>query len=170
MSNVAGNTDVMVTDLYGLLSFIRRMERNMPTATKPAKKPLENKSTKATTKDKKSEAVEDKKAKNKAAIKNSKTIVKGKAETKGKEKPAAKAKSYTPQKNSMRYFVLQALKRGGSSRKIKSRAAALAAKAGVEKYSESTAFKGFDISFFVGVLRENGFTVTEDGNKFKLAA
>lgn len=78
-------------------------------------------------------------------------------------------KGYTPVKNTLRFFMYQSLKRGGSAKKLKSRAAELAAKAGIEKYGDVSAYKGFDVAFFVGMLKERGVEVEDANNKYKLA-
>lgn len=152
----------------------------MPTVTKPNKNGVVTKSkateerpkgAKATTAVKTSKASKTVEKKPVAPVKattkaEAKTPGKTKASTKGK----TKATGYKPNANSMRDFIFQALRRGGSAKKIKSRAAALAEKAGVEKFATVEAYKSFDVAFFVNMLKEKGVAIEEDGNKYKLAA
>jgi hypothetical protein len=103
-----------------------------------------------------------------------KNTTKTEAKTPGKNKASTKATKksteYSPNNNSMRYFIMLSLRRGGSAKKIKARAAQLAEKAGVEKFASVEAYKGFDVAYFVNMLKEKGMSIEEDGNKYKLAA
>lgn len=70
--------------------------------------------------------------------------------------------AYTPNANSMRDFVMRALRRGGTSAEIKKRAARTAERAGVETLSDAKAYKNFDVAFFAKFLKGKGFDVDVD--------
>lgn len=127
---------------------------------------------------KKKKSVEVKASKNgngKVSVKDIKATTKDVKSAKKGASPVATAKkkkgSYTPQKDSMRYFVYQALKQGvASTKKIKLRAAKLASKAGISKYANADSYSGFDIAFFVKMLEEKGVDVERDGEKYAVNA
>lgn len=70
--------------------------------------------------------------------------------------------SYTPNPNSMRDFIMRAMKRGGSAAQIKKRAASFAEKKGVDSLADPKAYKNFDVAFFAKFLRTKGYNVEID--------
>lgn len=70
--------------------------------------------------------------------------------------------TYTPNPNSMRDFIMRAMKRGGSSAEIKSRAARFAEKKGVDDLSDAKAYKNFDVAYYAKFLKSKGFDVDVD--------
>ena len=80
--------------------------------------------------------------------------------------------SYTPNPNSMRDFIMRAMKRGGSSAQIKKRAASYAEKKGVDTLSDPKAYKNFDVAFFAKFLNTKGFPVEidEEADSYTLKA
>jgi hypothetical protein len=78
--------------------------------------------------------------------------------------------AYVPNTNSMRDFIMRAMKRGGSAAEIKSRAARLAERKGVEDLSDAKAYKNFDVAFYAKFLKGKGFNVTidEEGDSYTL--
>ena len=79
---------------------------------------------------------------------------------------------YTPNANSMRDFVLRAMSKGGSATQIKSRAAKLAEKKGVEGLSDPKAYKNFDVAYYAKFLKGKGYDVDidEEGDNYTLNA
>lgn len=77
---------------------------------------------------------------------------------------------YTPNPNSMRDFIMRAMKRGGTATEIKNRAARFAAKKDIETLSEAKAYKNFDVAFFAKMLKGKGYDVDidEEGDSYKL--
>lgn len=67
--------------------------------------------------------------------------------------------TYTPNQNSMRDFIMRAMKKGGTSTEIKKRAARFAEKKGVDNMSDVKAYKSFDVAFFAKFLKGKGFDV-----------
>jgi hypothetical protein len=91
----------------------------------------------------------------------------GKVATTTKKVAAAKADeeeagTYTPNANSMRDFVMRAMKRGGTVAEIKKRAARFAEKKGFTDLSEARAYKNFDVIFFAKFLKGKGYDVDID--------
>lgn len=105
-----------------------------------------------------------------AAAKNGK--VNGKATTAPKK--AAKAdedSTYVPNQNSMRDFVMRAMKRGGTATEIKKRAARFAEKKGIDGLSDVKAYKNFDVAFYAKFLKSKGYDVEidEEGDSYSLS-
>lgn len=69
---------------------------------------------------------------------------------------------YVPNPNSMRDFVMRAMKRGGSSAEIKGRAARFAERKGIDALADVKAYKNFDIAFYAKFLKGKGFSVKID--------
>jgi hypothetical protein len=78
---------------------------------------------------------------------------------------------YVPNPNSMRDFVMRAMKRGGSATEIKNRAARLAERKGIEALAEAKAYKNFDVAFYAKFLKGKGYDVTidEEGDNYTLS-
>ena len=70
--------------------------------------------------------------------------------------------TYVPNKNSMRDFIMRAMKKGGTSTAIKARAARFAEKKGIDDLSEPKAYKNFDVAFYAKFLKGRGFDVDID--------
>jgi hypothetical protein len=121
----------------------------------------------------------------KAAVKNTKIIARAEPDDDDDDdepvaaKPKAKAKAavatkpakkstradsepYAPNKNSMRDFIMRAMKKGGTSEVIKKRAARFAEKAGVDGLDDPKAYKNFDVSYFAKFLKTKGMDVEID--------
>jgi len=77
-------------------------------------------------------------------------------------KADAEEGSYTPNANSMRDFIMRAMKRGGTSAEIKKRAAGFASKKGIEELSDAKNYKNFDVAFYAKFLKSKGFDVEID--------
>ena len=115
-------------------------------------------------------------SKKKAAAPIAKSRTNGKATTakatvaKKPAKASDEEGSYTPNPNSMRDFVMRAMKRGGSSAEIKSRAARFAEKKGVDDLSDAKAYKNFDVAFYAKFLKGKGFDVdiNEEADSYTL--
>jgi hypothetical protein len=148
-------------DLSTFLGLLRRVEMAK------GKSAVAEKPTKASKKAKNVE-VEDEEEEEENPKATKKTAVKGKAET----KKAEKAEGYTPNKNSMRDFVLRAFKKGGSAAAIKKRAATLAEKAGIDSLADPKAYKNFDVAWYANFLKSKGLkiTVDEENDKYSLDA
>ena len=106
-------------------------------------------------------------SKKKAAAPIAKSKTNGVAKTNGAvKKTVAKADaeegSYTPNANSMRDFIMRAMKRGGTSAEIKKRAAGFASKKGIEELSDAKNYKNFDVAFYAKFLKSKGFEVEID--------
>jgi hypothetical protein len=67
---------------------------------------------------------------------------------------------------SKRWFIIEAMKRGGTSEKIKERAVKLAAKKG-KKFSAAD-FKSVDVSFIANMLKERGLEIEHEEDEYKL--
>jgi hypothetical protein len=80
--------------------------------------------------------------------------------------------SYTPNPNSMRDFIMRAMKRGGTSAQIKKRAASYAEKKGVDALADAKAYKNFDVAYFAKFLNTKGFAVEidEEADSYTLSA
>jgi len=80
--------------------------------------------------------------------------------------------TYAPNANSMRDFIMRAMKRGGSSAQIKKRAASYAEKKGVDALADPKAYKNFDVAFFAKFLSGKGFAVDidEEADSYTLKA
>jgi hypothetical protein len=80
--------------------------------------------------------------------------------------------TYTPNKNSMRDFIMRSMKKGGTSTEIKKRAARFAEKKGVDDLSNIKAYKSFDVSFYAKFLKSRGFDVdiNEEADSYTLNA
>jgi hypothetical protein len=80
--------------------------------------------------------------------------------------------TYTPNPNSMRDFVLRAMKRGGSATEIKKRAARFAEKKGVDELSDPKAYKNFDVAYYAKFLKGKGYDVDidEEGDSYTLTS
>jgi len=97
----------------------------------------------------------------------------------GKAAPVAKKSTktddeegYTPNANSMRDFIMRAMKRGGSAAAIKSRAARFAEKKNIETLSDVKAYKNFDVPWFAKMLKSKGYDVDidEENDSYQLNA
>jgi hypothetical protein len=101
---------------------------------------------------------------------------KSNGKTNGAVRKVAKADAeegtYTPNANSMRDFIMRAMRRGGTSAEIKKRAASFASKKGVEDLSDVKAYKNFDVAFYAKFLKSKGFSVDidEDADSYTLSA
>jgi len=100
---------------------------------------------------------------------NGKVAVSTKPAAKPAAKPVTKPKksddsegTYAPNANSMRAFVMRAMRRGGTSAEIKKRAARFAERAEVEALADPKAYKSFDVAYFAKFLKDKGFDVTID--------
>jgi len=80
--------------------------------------------------------------------------------------------TYTPNQNSMRDFIMRAMKRGGTAAQIKKRAASYAEKKGIDSLSDVKAYKNFDVAFYAKFLKSKGFAVEidEEGDSYSLTA
>jgi hypothetical protein len=80
--------------------------------------------------------------------------------------------TYTPNQNSMRDFIMRAMKRGGTSTEIKKRAARFAEKKGIDSLSDPKAYKNFDVAYYAKFLKTKGFDVEidEEGDSYSLSA
>jgi hypothetical protein len=80
--------------------------------------------------------------------------------------------TYVPNPNSMRDFVMRAMKKGGTSAEIKKRAARFAEKKGVDTLSDPKAYKNFDVAFYAKFLKSKGYSVEidEEGDSYTLSA
>lgn len=114
----------------------------------------------------------------KTSTKTAKASKNGKAAAKAV--PAKKSKksddddeegSYTPNKNSMRDFIMRAMKRGGTSQEIKKRAARFAEKAGVDDLADVKKYKNFDVAYFAKFLDGKGFKmeIDEEADTYSLS-
>lgn len=116
-------------------------------------------------------------AKKSVAAPVTKSRTNGKATTKAAvtKKPVKEVDdeaSYTPNPNSMRDFVMRAMKRGGTSAQIKKRAASYAEKKGVDALADPKAYKNFDVAYFAKFLRTKGYPVAidEEADSYTLSA
>lgn len=80
--------------------------------------------------------------------------------------------TYTPNQNSMRDFVMRAMKKGGSATDIKKRAARFAEKKGFDNLSDPKAYKNFDVAYYAKFLKSKGYDVDidEEGDSYTLSA
>ncbi len=80
--------------------------------------------------------------------------------------------TYTPNQNSMRDFIMRAMKRGGSATEIKKRAARFAEKKGIDNLSDPKAYKNFDVAYYAKFLKSKGYDVDvdEEGDSYTLSA
>lgn len=102
---------------------------------------------------------------------NGKVAVKA-AVTKKTAKADDEEGAYTPNANSMRDFIMRAMKRGGTSTAIKKRAATFAEKKGIDTLSDPKAYKNFDVAFYAKFLKSKGFDVEidEEADSYTLSA
>lgn len=105
------------------------------------------------------------KRKTTAAAPPAKSAKNGKVATTSARKTSAKDDedgTYAPNQNSMRDFIMRAMKRGGTSTEIKKRAARFAERKGVDALADVKAYKNFDVSFFAKFLKSKSFDVDID--------